>query len=114
MVLIPKGTFFLNPIVLKGPCKGQTKFTIQGDLKAPIEQQFPADIGYWIAFQYVNRLVIDGGGSLDGQGPSAWPYNTCSKSSHCNELPTVSSSFPTYLLLHNFIFFPEYVTLYQC
>lgn len=90
MVLIPKGTFFLNPILLKGPCKDQTKFTIQGDLKAPIENQFSVDIEYWINFQYVNQLVIDGGGSLDGQGPTAWPYNK-------KKLPTVSSSCPTNL-----------------
>ncbi|KAF3453366.1 hypothetical protein FNV43_RR03806 [Rhamnella rubrinervis] len=87
MVLIPKGTYLLNPIIFEGPCKGRTGFSIQGTLKASTDKQY-FGLGYWINFRYVNDLAIDGRGSLDGQGPSAWPYNSCSKASSCRVLPT--------------------------
>ncbi|KAK4575935.1 hypothetical protein RGQ29_026767 [Quercus rubra] len=87
VVLIPRGTYMLAPIVLKGPCKGQVEFHIIGTLKALIDETSTIDINHWITFQYVDRLVLSGGGKLDGQGPSAWDDNTCSKNPNCKALP---------------------------
>ncbi|KAK1282256.1 hypothetical protein QJS10_CPB22g01500 [Acorus calamus] len=42
----------------------------------------------WIEFREINRLTITGGGTLDGQGAAAWPYNKCPKNFHCKVLPT--------------------------
>ncbi|KAJ0047054.1 hypothetical protein Pint_04937 [Pistacia integerrima] len=42
---------------------------------------------YW----HVNRLVVTGGGILDGQGSSAWTRNSCREgSSNCGEFPVVN------------------------
>ncbi|EXB81077.1 hypothetical protein L484_014009 [Morus notabilis] len=107
MVLIPKGTYLVNPVVLKGTCKGQMVFFLQGDLKAPTDQKSWDDIDHWITFQYVDNFVMSGGGSLDGQGASAWPYNTCNKDSHCKKLPVslrldfVNNAWISYIKLIN-------------
>ncbi|KAL6962688.1 galacturonan 1,4-alpha-galacturonidase, partial [Sarracenia purpurea var. burkii] len=85
-VWIGEGTYMLNSVVLKGPCMGEMAFVIKGVLKAPTDPNlFFTD--HWIAFQYVDGLVVKGGGSLDGQGSSAWHFNDCFTNSHCNPLP---------------------------
>ena len=93
VVLIPKGTYLLYPIILKGPCKGQVEFQIKGTLKASIDKAHTINVDHWITFQYIDQLVLSGGGTLDGQGASAWDDNTCSKDPNCKSLPIVSSYF---------------------
>ncbi|GAU36567.1 hypothetical protein TSUD_362370 [Trifolium subterraneum] len=58
-------------------------FKIEGILKAPSDPySFKTD--NWINFRYVDKLKVGGGGTLDGQGSSAWETNDC----HCRTLPT--------------------------
>ncbi|KAK8603206.1 hypothetical protein V6N13_085399 [Hibiscus sabdariffa] len=45
----------------------------------------------WIGFQYVDKMLIKGGGTLDGQGPSAWSSNDCQTNTNCKQLPTTAS-----------------------
>lgn len=72
-VLIPIGTFLLNTLTFNGPCKGPMFFNINGLLKAPLGK---VKDDYWILFEHIDGLTINGQGSLDGQGPSAWSmYN---------------------------------------
>lgn len=71
-LFIPTGTFLLNAITFNGPCKGPTFFNINGVLRAPFGK---CKDEYWILFQHINGLTINGKGSLDGQGPSAWSLN---------------------------------------
>lgn len=78
----------LGPVVFVGPCKGETRVVIKGVLKAPTDPSKFSD--HWIIFQYVDQLVVKGGGSLDGQGASAWPYNDCNRNPQCKPLPVVS------------------------
>ncbi|CAN4081908.1 unnamed protein product [Withania somnifera] len=68
-LLIPTGTFLLNTVTFDGPCNGQTFFNINGVLSAPSGK---SNDDFWILFQHINGLTINGHGSLDGQGPSAW------------------------------------------
>ncbi|KAJ0102401.1 hypothetical protein Patl1_04043 [Pistacia atlantica] len=86
VVLVPNGLFLVGPLFLNGPCKGPITFHIQGILRAPADAS-SRDQDHWISFQYVDGLSIYGGGSLDGQGSSAWSYNTCLKDPHCKPLP---------------------------
>ncbi|KAG5621977.1 hypothetical protein H5410_007195 [Solanum commersonii] len=72
-ILIPTGIFLLNTLTFNGPCKGPIFFNINGLLKAPLGK---CKDDYWILFQHIDGLTINGEGSLDGQGPSAWSlYN---------------------------------------
>ncbi|KAL0306656.1 UNVERIFIED_CONTAM: Exopolygalacturonase [Sesamum radiatum] len=84
-VLIPQGSYYLASLILQGPCNGPKQFVIKGVLTAPTK---PAlfFIDHWITFQHINKLKIYGGGTLDGQGASAWPYNNCHTGS-CKPLP---------------------------
>ncbi|PSS05826.1 Exopolygalacturonase [Actinidia chinensis var. chinensis] len=87
VVFIPKGTYMVNSVIFRGPCSGPITFIIKGVLKASTDPKlFFTD--HWIGFQYVDGLVVKGGGYLDGQGPSAWPYNDCSTNPNCKPLPT--------------------------
>ncbi|XP_058111789.1 exopolygalacturonase-like [Magnolia sinica] len=85
-VLIPKGTFLVGPVVFKGPCKSTIAFQVAGVVKAPGLEKFESDS--WIEFQYVNGLMVTGGGTFDGQGALAWPHNQCPKMKKCKLLPT--------------------------
>ncbi|KAL4618939.1 hypothetical protein ACB092_06G047500 [Castanea dentata] len=87
LVSIPRGTYMLGPIVLKGLCKGQVEFQIIGTLKALTDKTSTINVNHWITFQNIDRLVLGGGGKLDGLGPSAWDDNTCSKDPNCKALP---------------------------
>ncbi|XP_019159309.1 PREDICTED: exopolygalacturonase-like [Ipomoea nil] len=86
-VWIPRGVFKLGSVIFSGPCRAyQLAFLIKGTLKSPTERsEFNTDT--WIGFNYMNNLVVKGGGYLDGQGPSGWPYNDCSTNPQCGRLP---------------------------
>ena len=89
-IFILEGTFLVGPMVFKAPCKGSIAFQLKGVMKAPTDlNKFDRDV--WIHFQYIKGLMIVGGGTLDGQGASAWPHNQCHKNFKCKLLPTLSS-----------------------
>ncbi|KAL5555106.1 hypothetical protein UlMin_037342 [Ulmus minor] len=87
VILIPRGTFLVFPVNFKGKCNGPIKFLIRGTLIASTDKKFSIDMETWILFEELENLFIGGGGSLNGQGPSAWGYNTCQKSLDCKKLP---------------------------
>ena len=67
-MLIPKGIYKLNPVDFNGPCKGSTAVRIDGNLKASTDISAET----WISFNYVDWLLVDGSGTVDGQGASVW------------------------------------------
>lgn len=79
----------VKPVIFSGPCNGTMVFVNMGVIKAPTDTA-SLDAYQWIKFQYIERLIVTGRGSFDGQGPSAWSYNQCSKSAQCKTLPIVS------------------------
>ncbi|XP_021288415.1 exopolygalacturonase [Herrania umbratica] len=83
-VYIPGGVYMLGTVEFLGPCKGPITFLMTGTVRAPTG---PLSTDGWITFRYVNKLIVKGGGTLDGQGASAWPYNECDKNSNCRSLP---------------------------
>ncbi|KAM1484031.1 hypothetical protein TB2_035270 [Malus domestica] len=90
-VVVPRGTFKLYPVIFSGPCNGPIAFLIEGTLRASIDPStFSTDS--WINFRYINQLVVTGGGTLDGQGASAWHLNNCKTNPQCQALP-ISMSF---------------------
>ncbi|EOX98928.1 Pectin lyase-like superfamily protein isoform 3 [Theobroma cacao] len=42
----------------------------------------------WVEFKWVEGLILTGGGTFDGQGAKAWPYNRCPTDFNCKLLPT--------------------------
>ncbi|KAL4310602.1 hypothetical protein GQ457_01G003160 [Hibiscus cannabinus] len=86
IVYVPKGVYMLGAVEFSGPCKSPIIFWLSGTLKAPMGPSTNSD--NWIAFQYVDKLLVKGGGTLDGQGPSAWSSNDCQTNTNCQQLPT--------------------------
>ncbi|OWM86972.1 hypothetical protein CDL15_Pgr016008 [Punica granatum] len=84
ILLVPKGTFLVGPVVFKGPCRGPIDFQLRGIMRAPAGA---VGMDHWISFRYIDRLMIYGGGILDGRGETAWHYNDCSRNSNCQSLP---------------------------
>ncbi|BFG29640.1 hypothetical protein CerSpe_159140 [Prunus speciosa] len=87
VILFPTGKYLVRPVILKGECKGPIGLQIEGTLLAPQGVQSSVDMDHWITFQHVDNLDINGGGLLDGQGPSAWHHNNCLKDAKCKRLP---------------------------
>ncbi|TQD74039.1 hypothetical protein C1H46_040421 [Malus baccata] len=89
-VLVPRGTFKLYPVIFSGPCNGPIAFLIKGTLRATTNPStFSAHS--WINFRYIDQLTVTGGGTLEGQGASAWHLNNCKTNPQCQALPIVSS-----------------------
>ncbi|XVF70775.1 hypothetical protein PTKIN_Ptkin11bG0189300 [Pterospermum kingtungense] len=101
VILIPQGTYLVHPIVLQGPCRGPVALQVKGVVKAPVDAA-SLYLDHWISFRYIDRLSITGGGSFDGQGASAWTYNTCQNDHHCPTLPvSIRFDFVTNSIVHH-------------
>lgn len=86
--LVPKGTFVTGPLLFEGPCKTSPIYAqIQGTVLGTNDLSQYAE-GYWVGFHRINGLIVNGGGTFDGQGPSVWKYNDCKKNPKCTPLPT--------------------------
>ncbi|XP_019176432.1 PREDICTED: polygalacturonase-like [Ipomoea nil] len=68
-LVIPKGTYPMTQVLLKGPCKASSiELQIQGTLKAPPNPNDMECKKEWITINYVDHFTLSGGGTLDGQG----------------------------------------------
>lgn len=94
-VLVRQGRYLIKTVSFVGPCRASSiTFTIQGILRAPTSDFFTDT---WIAFRYLNNLVLQGG-TFDGRGNVAWPYNDCKSNSNFQKLPAVSSFCLSYIV----------------
>ncbi|XP_050261315.1 exopolygalacturonase-like [Quercus robur] len=89
-LLIPKGTYLIGHIEFTGPCNNVSSLTVhlKGYLKATTDLSKYGFSAGWVEFGWVEGLTLTGGGTLDGQGAKAWPYNDCPTDSNCKLLPT--------------------------
>ncbi|KAL6965183.1 galacturonan 1,4-alpha-galacturonidase [Sarracenia purpurea var. burkii] len=63
-------------------------FRGRGYIKATTDlSRYGASEG-WVEFGWVEGFTLTGGGTFDGQGAKAWPYNKCTINSSCKLLPT--------------------------
>ncbi|WOH07204.1 hypothetical protein DCAR_0626633 [Daucus carota subsp. sativus] len=98
-VLVADGTYLVNTIQFSGPCKGGVTFTVNAVIVAP---KGKSTANYWISFHGITGLNIQGNGTFDGKGPSAWPYNNCHDASSCQPLsPTLVLTNVYQALVHN-------------
>ncbi|XP_042466256.1 exopolygalacturonase-like [Zingiber officinale] len=84
-MLVPEGSYLVGPLAFKGPCKGVKRLELRGQLLA--STNLNAYTNNWIDFQYIDGLIIYGGGIFNGQGALAWPHNECPKKWSCKLLP---------------------------
>ncbi|KAM7257336.1 hypothetical protein ACFE04_013077 [Oxalis oulophora] len=89
-ILIPKGTYLLGPVRFSGPCINATSMTVRvkGYLKATTNLSSYRFGTGWIEFLWLEGLTLTGGGTFDGQGAKAWPFNSCPTDVNCKLLPT--------------------------
>ncbi|CAL5391428.1 unnamed protein product [Camellia sinensis] len=76
-LIVPAGkNFLLTPITFGGFCSSNTiTVQVEGNIVAPSSlSQWPKFVGIskWISFEFVNGLIINGGGQINGQGSIWW------------------------------------------
>ncbi|KAK6253175.1 hypothetical protein QUC31_014895 [Theobroma cacao] len=89
-LVIPRGTYLVGPVKFAGPCTNVSKITVRvkGYLKATTNLSKYGHSAGWVEFKWVEGLILTGGGTFDGQGAKAWPYNRCPTDFNCKLLPT--------------------------
>ncbi|RYR01367.1 hypothetical protein Ahy_B06g080244 [Arachis hypogaea] len=75
ILLVPKGNIYqLKPIRFSGPCKSDIQVQIEGTIEATDEASdyYSNDSKYWLVFDNVKKLLVHGGGTIDGNGKIWW------------------------------------------
>nr|CAD1837657.1 unnamed protein product [Ananas comosus var. bracteatus] len=92
--VVPEGkTYLLKPLIFSGPCKAtHVTVMIRGTLEASKDRSdWPTDEirTHWIKFESVENLLVQGGGTLNGNG-DIWWQNSCKidESLPCIHAPT--------------------------
>ncbi|CAM8961039.1 unnamed protein product [Rhodiola kirilowii] len=89
--MVPRsGVFLLKPITFQGPCKNSLTVKIMGKIIASKNAgDFAKDRRYWLLFDNVNNVNVNGGGTIDGNGANWW-RNSCkiNPSKPCTNAPT--------------------------
>lgn len=90
---VPAGkSYQIWPLTLAGPCRGEIKLLISGNIVAPEnpDDWQGSDGGQWLHFLGVKGLAISGGGIVDGRGQQWWARQTQNSSSCESENCTAS------------------------
>ncbi|KAF7034322.1 hypothetical protein CFC21_045354 [Triticum aestivum] len=72
---VPAGkSYQIWPVTLAGPCRGEIKLMISGNIIAPEDPEdwSDGDQGRWLHFRGVGDLSLSGGGIVDGRGQQWW------------------------------------------
>ncbi|KAK7325225.1 hypothetical protein VNO77_29384 [Canavalia gladiata] len=91
-VVFPHGkTFLVHPVDIGGPCRSKITLKISGTIIAPADPVVWDGLNQrkWLYFHGVNRLTIDGGGTINGRGQEWWARSCKINSSNtCHPAPT--------------------------
>ncbi|PIA61281.1 hypothetical protein AQUCO_00300665v1 [Aquilegia coerulea] len=89
-LLIPEGTFFVNPVTFQGPCYNTYPLIVEiaGTLKAPSDIHAFEEPS-WIVIRKLNNFILTGNGTgiIDGQGKESWTRPRCRGKKRCKEYP---------------------------
>ncbi|GFP87737.1 polygalacturonase [Phtheirospermum japonicum] len=83
-------SFLLKPLRFLGPCKSQITMEIAGAIVASNDRSdYNKDKRHWLIFDRVKKLVVKGGGTINGNG-KIWWQNSCkiNKAKPCTKAPT--------------------------
>ncbi|KAK4485426.1 hypothetical protein RD792_008066 [Penstemon davidsonii] len=90
-ILVPQSkSYLLKPIRFSGPCKFDITFQIGGTILASDDRSdYSKDGRHWLIFDSVQNLVVQGGGTINGNG-NIWWQNSCkiNKAKPCKDAPT--------------------------
>ncbi|XP_034918387.2 polygalacturonase isoform X1 [Populus alba] len=95
IIVVPEYTYRLKPIRFQGPCKSNIALQVHGTIEASCNQSdYKKDSRHWLLFDNVENLLVEGGGTIDGNG-KIWWENSCkvNKSLPCKEAPTAVTFF---------------------
>ncbi|PRQ44662.1 putative polygalacturonase [Rosa chinensis] len=77
VLVVPQKIYWLKPIRFSGPCLSQLMVQIVGTLEASDDRSdFRQDGKHWLIFDSVRKLLLDGGGTINGNGKEWW-QNSC-------------------------------------
>ncbi|PNY02007.1 polygalacturonase-like protein [Trifolium pratense] len=71
-IVISSGTYKLNAIDVKGPCKAPIEVQVDGTIQAPTNQDEIKGADQWVKFSYMDSLTLSGKVVYDGQGATVW------------------------------------------
>ncbi|CAL5423463.1 unnamed protein product [Camellia sinensis] len=84
-LVIPPGTFMTSEVFFYGPCTCQTPIIVEveGTVLAQSDlSEFPDN--QWISVRHVDSLIIQGQGTLHGQGEAVWKFDSCGGKTKCD------------------------------
>ncbi|XAR68532.1 Polygalacturonase, partial [Bertholletia excelsa] len=87
---VPSKNNLVKPIKFSGPCKSVLTLLIYGTVEASSDvADYNEDARHWLLFDSVQSLMVEGGGTLDGNG-MIWWLNPCkiNKALPCKIAPT--------------------------
>ncbi|CAK9167668.1 unnamed protein product [Ilex paraguariensis] len=90
LVIPANRTYHLKPITFSGPCKSVLTMMVHGTIKAsPRRSDYKESPRQWIVFEKMNNFIVEGGGTINGNGRPWW-RNSCkiNKSLPCVGAPT--------------------------
>ncbi|KAG6690823.1 hypothetical protein I3842_10G031800 [Carya illinoinensis] len=89
-LVVPYKKYGLKPIRFSGPCKSVLTMQIYGTIEASEDQSdYSDDRRHWLVIERVENLIVEGGGTIDGNG-KIWWQNSCkiNKTLPCKHAPT--------------------------
>ncbi|KAG6690826.1 hypothetical protein I3842_10G032100 [Carya illinoinensis] len=104
VLVVPPKKYGLKPIRFSGPCKSVLTMQIYGTIEASEDQSdYSEDGRYWLVIERVENLIVEGGGTIDGNG-KIWWQNSCkiNKTLPCKHAPTAITFYQcTNLIVNN-------------
>ncbi|KAK4487691.1 hypothetical protein RD792_005649 [Penstemon davidsonii] len=83
-------SYLLKPVRFPGPCNSHITIQIAGTIVASDDRSdYSEDERHWLIFDSVENLVVQGGGTINGNG-NIWWQNSCkiNKNNPCKNAPT--------------------------
>ncbi|KAJ9181100.1 hypothetical protein P3X46_009266 [Hevea brasiliensis] len=91
VLVVPKNRYLVKPVRFSGPCKSNLTVRIYGTIEASDDRSDyeKDDRRHWLVFDQVQNLLVEGGGTIDGNG-KIWWKNSCKvdKDLPCKDAPT--------------------------
>ncbi|KAF6168359.1 hypothetical protein GIB67_018199, partial [Kingdonia uniflora] len=78
VLVVPKSkSYLLRAITFSGPCKSDITLQIYGTIEASDDLlDYSPDYRRWLYFRNLDNFIVEGGGTIDGQG-EIWWNNSC-------------------------------------